>query len=185
MSRIAPVAADSPQMRAAAPIAARGANGSRALGTVLRNQPLYDAWRPFARYLNSSTCVSRRDRELLILRTAWLTASDYEWGNHVLVAKEAGIADEEIDAIREGSDSPVWSQREAALLLMAEELIGHARLPDDVFAQLSAFCSEEQIIESVMLVGHYVMIAYLFNSVGIEREDGVPGLDYPAAAGSS
>jgi 4-carboxymuconolactone decarboxylase len=185
MSRIAPVPADSSQIQGLAPLAARGANGSRALGTVLRNQPLYAAWRPFARYLNSSTCVSRRDRELLILRTAWLMNSDYEWGNHVLAAKDAGIADQEIDAIREGSQSPVWSPQEATLLRMAEELVGQAWLPDEVFGQLSSFYSEEQIIESVMLVGHYVMMAYLFNSVGIEREDGVPGFEYPTAAGSS
>ena len=35
---------------------------------------------------------------------------------------------------------------------------------------------EKQLIEVPMLVGHYHMVAFALNSLGVEREPGVPGL---------
>jgi 4-carboxymuconolactone decarboxylase len=179
MSRIAPIPPDSPQMQDLVPLAAKGAKGFHVLGTILRNQELYDAWRPLARYFNASTCITRRERELVILRTAWLCGSDYEWGNHVLVARDAGLADEEIGAIRLGTGSAGWSEQEAALLGVPDDLVGDSRLSERSYQALATHYNEAQIIEILMLVGHYVMVGYLLNSVGTEREDGVHGLDHP------
>ena len=46
---------------------------------------------PFERYISSESTLSPRHRELLILRTAWLCRSGYEWARHAGVAKKAGF----------------------------------------------------------------------------------------------
>jgi 4-carboxymuconolactone decarboxylase len=40
---------------------------------------------------------------------------------------------------------------------------------------LSATYDEAQLLEAVLLVGFYRMLAGLVNTIGVEREPGVPG----------
>src|SRR5215470_5346591 len=61
--------------------------------TLVRQPGLYRRWMPFAGKLPD------RDRELLILRSAWRCASSYEWGQHVRLAAQAGLSAEEIDRV--------------------------------------------------------------------------------------
>ena len=64
--------------------------------TLVRYPGLYRRWMPFAGKLLAGK-LPARDRELLILRSAWRCASSYEWGQHVRLAKQVGISAEEID----------------------------------------------------------------------------------------
>ena len=43
--------------------------------------------------------IPLRDKELLILRTAWLSRGDYVWGRHNLTGQRAGLTEEEIARI--------------------------------------------------------------------------------------
>ena len=83
--------------------------------TLVRYPGLYRRWMPFAGKLLAGK-LPARDRELLILRSAWRCASSYEWGQHVRLAKQAGLSAEEIDSIATGPDAPGWEQFDRALL---------------------------------------------------------------------
>lgn len=172
--KILPVPPESPAVRSLLPLAATGGKGTHALATVLRNQPLYEAWRPFARYLNGDTSLTRKQRETLILRTAWLARSDYEWGNHVLVARAAGLSDEQIGATCEAK---LGEAHEDLLLRVPDELTRFSKITDSTWELLAESYTDEQLVEMLMLVGHYLMAAFLFNSVSIEREVDVPGFE--------
>jgi alkylhydroperoxidase family enzyme len=173
--RISPVAADAPEMLAIAPVAAQGAKGSAAMATMLRNGPLYDVWRPLARYLNAESMIAVREREILILRVGWLARSEYEWGNHILVGRRAGLTDAEIAAIATGPDDPSWSADEGGLLSAVDDLFHRSKLSDETWQRLSARFSDAELIEIMMIIGHYVMIAFVLNSAEVQREEGVPG----------
>ena len=67
---------------------------------------LYRRWMPSQQLLAGK--LPARDRELLILRSAWRCAPSYEWGQHVRPAKQAGLSAEEIDRIATGPDAPGW-----------------------------------------------------------------------------
>lgn len=179
--RIEPLPADSPEMLAIAPLAAKGANGSNVMGTMLRNPNLYEVWRPLARYLNSDNCIPVRDRELLILRTAWLSGSEYEWGNHVLAGRRAGLSDEEIRDVKVGAGHERWSPSDATLLRVPDELHAANRLSDDTWEALADRYDDAALLELIILVGQYVMLGFVLNSVHVARENDVPGLDAPAA----
>src|SRR5581483_2176050 len=81
--------------RSLQPSAAPGGNGGNLFATVVRNASLYDAWRPFVRRLNAASTLTLRQRELVVLRTAWICRSEYVWGQHVLVATTGGMAAED------------------------------------------------------------------------------------------
>ena len=65
----------------------QGPNGPLNLMAVLIHNPdAIRAWGRFTGTLLLDGRLSPRDRELLILRTAWNVRSSYEWGNHVPVS---------------------------------------------------------------------------------------------------
>src|SRR5512133_2754853 len=76
--------------------------------TLVRHPGLYRRWMPFAGKLLAGK-LPARDRELLILRSAWRCASSYEWGQHVRLAQQAGLSADEIDRVADGPDAPDWN----------------------------------------------------------------------------
>src|SRR5205807_1946419 len=59
----------------------------------------------------------------------------------------------------------------------ADELHDGACIGDDTWSVLAAHLDERQLIEVPMLIGHYHLVAFTLNSLGVRREPGVPGFD--------
>jgi 4-carboxymuconolactone decarboxylase len=144
--------------------------------TLARHPRLLKRWSAFGGVLLYAGELPARERELLILRTGWNCRADYEWGQHVPIGLAAGLTEEEMQRIPAGPAAPGWSDMDAALLTAADELHGSARIDDDTWRHLAATWSETQLIELCMVVGQYHLVAFTLNSLGIEREDGVPSL---------
>jgi alkylhydroperoxidase family enzyme len=142
--------------------------------TLVRHPGLFRKWMPFAGKLLAGK-LPPRDRELLILRTGWNCEAEYEWGQHVRLGLDSGLARDEIDRITAGADAAGWSAHDAALLRAADELHAHARITDDTWRALATTYDERQLIEVCMLVGHYHLVAFTLNSLGVERDPGVEG----------
>lgn len=117
-----------------------------------------------------------RDRQMAILRTAWLMQAPYEWGQHVSVSKSVGISSEEIERITQGSDAPGWTEHEKALLCAAEELRENAMVSDATWNLLAATLNEHQLFELLVLIGQFTATAYYQNSLRLRLEKGNIGL---------
>jgi alkylhydroperoxidase family enzyme len=121
-----------------------------------------------------------RERELLILRTGWNTQSEYEWGQHVAIGRAVGLTDVELARIKAGPDADGWTAADAALLRAADELHAGSTITGDTWSQLQQTYPDTQaLIEVVMVVGYYHLVAFFLNTTGVEREPGVVGLDSP------
>jgi alkylhydroperoxidase family enzyme len=143
--------------------------------TLVRHPGLFRRWLPFGGKLLAGK-LPARDRELLILRTGWLCRSEYEWGQHVVIARGVGVTDEEIARLKVGADG--WSDPfDATLVRAANELHDKGCITDETWNELAARYNEPQLIEVPMLVGHYHMVAFTLNSLGVQREPGVPGFE--------
>lgn len=158
----------------------RGLTGgaTNIFATLARHAGLFRKWLPFAGKLLAGK-LPARDREILILRTGWNCRSEYEWGQHVVIGRNSGLDDAEIERITAGPDASEWSADDRVLLIAADELHGDARLSDATWQALAARYDERQLVEVPMVVGHYHMVAFTLNSLGVQREEGVPG--FPAA----
>jgi len=143
--------------------------------TLVRHPGLFRKWLPFGGKLLAGK-LPARDRELLILRTAWHCQAAYEWGQHVGIARSAGVTDDEIARVVAGPNDPEWTAFDRTLLTAADELHADACIADGTWAALAEQYDERQLIEVPMLVGHYHMVAFALNSLGVQREEGVPGL---------
>jgi alkylhydroperoxidase family enzyme len=156
-------------------VQAGAAPAAHIFSTLVRHPGLFRRWLPFGGKLLAGK-LPARDRELLILRTAVLCEADYEWGQHTVIARSVGISDEEIERVRSGAGAGGWSAADLALLEAADELHHDARVSDVTWQKLAERYDERQLIEVPMLVGHYHMVAFTLNTLGVPLEEGVSGL---------
>lgn len=143
------------------------------LHTLMHHPRLFRRWGPAAAFFLRGD-VPARIRELAILRTGWLCGAEYEWGHHMIIGREAGLTDEEIEAVKDPTGRE-WDAFDTAVLTAVDELHDDACLTDATWASLSASLPASQLVELIMLIGHYHQVCFLLNSLGIRREDGIPG----------
>ena len=157
-------------------------NGSKTnMSMVLANHPpLANAYHVFGKHLLLGSTIAVRPRELIVLRTAWLQKCEYEWHYHVGYALKAGLTMEEIAAIREGWQSPVWDgqDEDRAVLRAVDELIETSRMSDEAYDALSAHFGKEQMMDLVFTIGNYVMLGWAVATFGIPVEDGVDPIGF-------
>jgi alkylhydroperoxidase family enzyme len=143
--------------------------------TLVRAPGLFGRWLSFGGALLRGT-LPARDRELLILRTAANCVSPYEWGQHVRLGRHAGLSDAEVARVAAGPDAPGWSDEDAALLRVADELHATCTLSDEGYGALTARYDETQLIEALLVVGHYHLLAMALNALGVAPDEGLPPL---------
>ena len=111
----------------------------------------------------------------MILRIGWLCQAEYEWGQHLIFGKRAGLSDEEIARIKEGPDATGWSPFDAVLLRAADELHADACISDATWAALSDRYSTEQLMDVVFAVGQYTLVSMALNTFGVQLDKGMKG----------
>src|SRR5215813_8505651 len=90
---------------------------------VLAHHPqLVKRWTPFAGHVLAKQTLAFRDRELLILRIGWLNQAEYEFAQHELIARKGGLSDADIDRLKQGPEAEGWTEHEAALLQLTDDL---------------------------------------------------------------
>jgi alkylhydroperoxidase family enzyme len=174
-SRIPPLPADerSPSAQAVLDTVTVPASDLNIFTTFIRAEGLTRRWLPFGgKLLNGK--IPARDRELLILRTGWNCQSEYEWAQHVVIGRAAGLSDEEILRVPAGPGAG-WSEFDSTLLRAADELHAEWCITDATWADLANVYDTPQLIELPMLVGHYHMIAMTLNSLGVQLDPGFSG----------
>jgi alkylhydroperoxidase family enzyme len=174
--RIAPLPAAERTPSAQALLDGVTAAGSEAniFTTIIRAEGLTRRFLPFGgRLLNGR--IPARDRELLILRTGWNCQSEYEWAQHVVIGRAAGLSEEEIQRVPAGPDGGGWSQFDATLLRAADELHQDWCISDATWTALAEVYDDPQLIELPMLVGQYHLVAMTLNSLGVQLDPGLSG----------
>ena len=138
---------------------------------VLAHHPkLLKRWTPFAGHVLGKQTLPFRDRELLILRIGWLNQAEYEWAQHVEIAKRAGITAEEIERVKRGPGAG-WSAHEGALIQAVDDLYENSVVSDQTWGTLAASLSIEQLMDLVFTVGQYNLVSWALNSFGVPLDD--------------
>jgi 4-carboxymuconolactone decarboxylase len=156
------------------------ARGMHTLGFLAHYPPLAKAFLTLNKHVAVDSTLTARERELLILRISWLRKSDYEFVQHVILGRRAGLTEEELESIQIGPDATDWSAADADLLRVADELHADACIGSETWTKLSGRYATRQIMDMVFLVGCYEVLAMAIKSFNIPLEPGVAPLD-PAA----
>lgn len=154
----------------------KGAADTEWAEILAHNPGLFAAHMGFAQKFMAEGKLMPRDRELAVLRLAWISGAPFEWGGHVLIGKACGVEAGELPMIMEGSGAEGWSEHDRALLRAAEELHEDSMICDATWDSLAKRMDEAQLIELVMLIGHYKTVAYYQNALRFRLPQGNEGL---------
>ena len=141
-----------------------------ALSTLMHHPALAGPFLTYNNVLLQKPALEPRARELVILRVARRTRSQYEWLQHVRLAPRVGISAEEIAAVAAGAGAGSWTPHEADLLAATDQLIDNYCVDDETWARLAEQLDERQLVELVFVVGTYTALAMAFKSFGLQLD---------------
>lgn len=148
--------------------AMRGADTNNALSTFAHHPALAKAFLRFNVHLLMSSTLPTRIRELAILRVAHRRDCAYEWSHHVEMAKDEGITDDQIAAVRRGEAADAFDR---VVLTAVDELEDKSQLSDQTWAALGERLNDQQRMDFIFTVGCYALLAMAFNTFGVELEN--------------
>jgi alkylhydroperoxidase family enzyme len=141
-----------------------------ALYRVLAHSPLMlRAYAGLARGLRYEAETPRALRELMILRIAQLTSSQYEWAHHRAMAAASGVAEEKVRALADWRQSALFDAPERAALRAVDEIHAIA-LSDEGFAALEAAFGASATVELVLLAAFYEAVARIIQALDLTVE---------------
>ena len=133
--------------------------------------PVGESFMRFTDILASDdSTLEPRLRELLILRVAFRTRSGYEWNQHFRMGGDEGLTATQLAAVAEGPTDAVWSSLERALLSAVDEMIDHFEVSDRTWDVLAEALAPAQLFELLFVVGGYLALAAVLNSIGLRGE---------------
>jgi 4-carboxymuconolactone decarboxylase len=136
----------------------------------LANHPsLVAAWSDFSKALRHDSRTPRALRELVILRGAQLMRSEYEWAQHLKMARNAGVRESQIAALPGWKSSPEFDAKEKAALLLAEA-VTNGRVSDEVYAEAMRHFDHHDYVELSITAAFYAMVGRVLDAMGVELE---------------
>ncbi|MEJ8318796.1 carboxymuconolactone decarboxylase family protein [Pseudomonas oryzihabitans] len=125
----------------------------------------------FCRY---GTRLELRLTELAILTTAAWWRSQAEWQIHEPIARQAGLPDQLIEALRQGTAPVFDTAEEACVHAIGVALYDTRRIPADLYRQGVALFGEAGMVELVGVYGYYSLVAMTLNAFAVDRGGEAP-----------
>ena len=138
----------------------------KALGN---HAPLAAAWTEFARAIRYDSRTPRPLRELMILRGAQLMRSEYEWAQHLKMARKMGVREAQIAALAGWRASGEFDDREKAALELAEA-VTRGDVSDAVYAAVSKQFDAATFVELSLTAAFYAMVARMLDAMRVQLE---------------
>lgn len=148
------------------------ADGSRSntMMTLAQHPPLALASLDFGKYFMLHSTLDARTLKLIILRVAHRYQSHYQWAHNALGARQVGVSEAEIEAVRAGPGSPVWNADDRLLLATVDQVCDGGRIDDATWAKLQAAKSIPQIMDIVQAIGYFTSVAWSLVAMGVQVE---------------
>lgn len=145
-------------------------------GTMVHHPTLMKRFNVLGGLFMTRSVLPPRLREIVILRVADRTDCQYEWHQHVRIARECGVEQDEIELVRndDTSSAEVWTPLERAVLAFTDDVLDDDRAGDDTWSNLADQMSDAQLLELTMLIGFYRMTAAFLNTVQVQPEGSSP-----------
>jgi len=160
----------------------RNGGADHAIGrTFMRHTKLWRAYNALAAHtFSDDNTLSKRESEIVTMRTVWHAKAGYQWSRHVPMALRAGLKEAEIEALKKPLGQGKWSESDATLIETVDALTADPFIPDHVWTKLTTHFDDQQCMDAIFLCGRYVMAAMFTNSVGMPIDHDVvldPDLD--------
>lgn len=132
------------------------------------------------------TSIERRLAEIAIITVGARWQAEFEWWAHARMAREHGVPEAVVEAIRRGEDPPFASGDERTVYRVARQLAGTGQLTQDACDAARQLLGDAGLVELVSMCGYYTLVSFLLNAFAVPLPAGAaPAWDGgDAAAGS-
>jgi alkylhydroperoxidase family enzyme len=121
-------------------------------------------------HLLVTNSVPVRQRQIAIMRTAWLCKARYMWSSHLRTSMSFGLEPELFRPLQVGASDPYFTEFERTIIRATEDLVTDRLINQANWQALAAEWSDEQLLDFMFTVGAYVLTAGVMRSTGVERE---------------
>ena len=129
----------------------------------------------FAGLFLNKGLLPAREREIVILRVGWNCQSVYEFGQHTIIGERVGLSLDEVAALTRDVDAGQWSDSDAHLIAMTDELCADNCVSDATWQALTKTWNKAELVELVMVAGVYRLVSGFLNTMGVELDADTPG----------
>ncbi len=144
-------------------------------GTIAHHPRLLKRFMNFAGLFLNKGLLPAREREIVILRVGWNCQSVYEFGQHTVIGERVGLSLDEVAGLTRDVVTGQWSDEDAHLIAMADELCADNCVSDATWHALAQKWNEAELIELVMVAGVYRLVSGFLNTMGVELDADTPG----------
>ncbi len=150
-------------------------NAVNVTATMAHNRVMSKAIGTFAQTILFGGDLPRRQVEIAVLRMGWNCGAIYEFGQHTLFGRAAGLSDAEIYGTTRPIADGSWSAPDAVILQIVDDLYVDDCVTDATWAEATAHFSNSDIVHIVAAGGCYRLVSGFLNSAGVQLDEGVPG----------
>lgn len=98
---------------------------------------------------------------ILMVGKHWL--AQFEFWAHARLARQAGVSEAAIEAIRTGAEPVFDKPEETQIYLFAREFIDTKRVSDKTYAATRTLVGEQGLVDLVALMGYYTLVSMTLN----------------------
>ena len=149
----------------------KDADTNPVLRTFAHHPQLANAFSPLNIHLLSTNTLPVKQRQIAIMRTAWITKAVYMWSSHLNTSVRCGLSPDMYGPIQRGADDPYFTDFERVVIRATEDLVRDQKISDANWHALMAEWDEKQMLDFLFTVGCYVMVAGVMRSTGAERQE--------------
>lgn len=149
----------------------KDADTNPVLRTFAHNPVLANAFSPLNVHLLSNNTLPVKQRQIAIMRVAWITKATYMWSSHLNTSVRCGLSPDMYGPIQRGADDPYFTDFERTVIRATEDLVRDQKIGDANWNALLKEWSFRQMLDFMFTVGCYVMVAGVMKSTGAERQE--------------
>ncbi len=117
--------------------------------------------------------ITEAQREIVICATAREIRQQYEFSAHARLARQAGVSDDVVRAIANGTAPEGMTGIEASLVKYVQELAQNHQISDETFNAVSNHFGTEKTVGITALIGHYMLVGQVLSAFEVDLPEGV------------
>lgn len=138
----------------------------------LANPEFSEIAETFGRRVRFDSGLSRRIVELATIIACRNAKAQYAWHSHRNAAREVGIPEDVIVAIRDGKTPKIEDETEAAVYAFCHEVLENKSVSDATFGRIDRLIGRPALIDLMGLIGFYGVVAITLNAFDIPPAGG-------------
>lgn len=147
------------------------AGGLNVYRTMAHHPALLKAWSDLREHVVNQTSLGWERSEVVILRTGMRLGSTYEWHQHIVRARKAGLDDSRIARI--GGPLDAIEGQDLTLSKAVDALFSHSHLPEQILKELRLLIGKQGVLDLIATVGFYMTLGFILNTCATPLDDDI------------